>query len=391
MSDTRRSRRALLATGGTVLAAIAGCLDDSASSTEVAVETAVDGLSHPWGLAHLPDGRLLVTERERDGSARLSLLDPDSGSRQTVTGVPEVFTAGQGGLLDVTTHPEFPDKPWVYLTYAAANSAGESATHLGRGRLDGEPRLDSFEVLHVARPFVDSDAHFGSRAVFGPAGSLYLTTGDRQFKNFGPDHVAQDRSNDLGATLRFDPDGTVPADNPFVEDPGSSDAVYSYGHRNPQGMTVHPETGDIWQSEHGENDGDEINVLVAGGNYGWPVADTGCEYGTNTPVGDPPEERPDTVPPARTWDCGTGGYPPAGAAFYDGDAIPDWRENLLVCNLAGQYLGRFAVDGREVDERERLLQDRGWRVRDVAVAPDTGHVYVAVDDDEAPVVCLVPA
>jgi glucose/arabinose dehydrogenase len=391
------SRRRLLAAGGLTLAGVAGCLgstdNDPAGDATISfeTETVVDGLGNPWGLAVLPDSGLLVTERERDGRGRLQLVDREAGSRDPVSGVPDVFVGGQGGLLDVTCHPEFPDEPWVYLTYSVANDAGETTTRVGRGRLDrSAPRLDSFEPLHTARPFVDSDAHFGSRAVFGPDGRLYVTVGDRQFKNFGPDHVAQDRSNELGATLRLTPDGSVPVDNPFVDTAGAADTVYSYGHRNPQGMTVHPETGAIWQSEHGENAGDEINILEAGGNYGWPVADTGCEYGTSTPVGVPPEERPDTVAPAYTWECGTDGFPPAGATFYDGDTLPALQGELLVGNLAGQYLGRLTVDGRDLTEREPLLADRGWRVRAVTVAPETGYLYVAVDDSDAPVIRLVP-
>lgn len=399
MEDTELSRRGALVAGATI-AATTGCLqapagDDGSTGDESAVafetETVADGFSHPWGLSFLPDRGLLVTERERGDDAQLTLVDREEGGRERVSGIPEPYTGGQGGLLDVTHHPQFPDEPWVYLTYSAANGAGESATQLCRGRLNRpEHRLDALEVLHIARPFVDSDGHFGSRALFGPDGQLYVTVGDRQFKNFGPDHVAQDRSNDLGATLRLHPDGSIPADNPFVDDPGASDALYSYGHRNAQGMTVHPETGDIWQSEHGENAGDEVNVLERGGNYGWPVADAGCEYGTSNPVGDPPTERPDTVAPAHTWACGTDGFPPAGASFYDGDTFPGWQGDLFVGNLAGQYLGRFAVDGRSIEQQGRLLADRGWRIRAVAVAPDTGRLYLAVDGPDAPVVRLVP-
>jgi glucose/arabinose dehydrogenase len=397
MGDTEgHTRRRVLAAGATALAA-AGCLengsspDGSDSAEAFEVERVAEGFSNPWGFSFLPEGELLVTERERDGAGRLNLVDRETGDSEQVPGVPEVFTPGQGGLLDVTVHPAFPDERWVYLTYSARNAGNRSATHLGRARLDRTtPRLDAFELLHVARPFVRSNGHFGSRVIFGPDGAVYMTSGDRQFKNFGPDHVAQDRSNDLGATLRLRPDGSVPPDNPFVDDPGASDAIYSYGHRNSQGMTVHPETGAIWQSEHGENAGDELNIIEAGGNYGWPVADTGCEYGSSDPVGDPPAERPGTVAPVYTWECGTDGFPPAGATFYDGDAFPGWQDDLFVGNLAGQYLGRFAVDGREVEERDPLLANRGWRVREVAVAPDTGSLYAAVDDETGPIVRLVP-
>ena len=374
--------------------AVAGCLgvlqgDDFPGE----VETVADGFVHPWALEFVPDeSRLLVTERE----GQLNLLDRDDGTVDAVEGTPDVYAAGQGGLLDVAIHPDYPDEPWVYLTYSATNDDGESATHLGRGRLEpGETALEAFERLHVAEPFVDSSGHFGSRVVFGPDEMVYVTTGDRQSKEFGPDHVSQDTTNELGATLRLEPDGSVPDDNPFADGEGTNgddaaDAIYSYGHRNAQGMTVHPETGEIWQSEHGEEDGDELNVLEAGGNYGWPVAHTGCEYGTTDPVGDDPFDRDDVVDPVYHWECTSGGFPPAGMTFYDGDAFPDWQGDLFVGNLAGEYLGRFAVDGTDVEETGELLADRGWRIRDVAVAPDTGHVYVAVDAEDAPVIRLIP-
>ncbi|WP_245998526.1 PQQ-dependent sugar dehydrogenase [Halalkalicoccus subterraneus] len=351
------------------------------------VETVAEGFANPWAIAFLPDGGMLVTERE----GRLSIVDREDGTTETVGGVPDVYAVGQGGLLDVVLHPDYPDEPWVYLTYSAVNDAGESATHLGRGRLDRDGgRLEGFEVLHVAEPFVDSDGHFGSRLLV-ESDALYMTVGDRQSKEFGPDHVAQDTTNELGSTLRLGLDGSVPGDNPFVNDPDALGTIYSYGHRNPQAMATHPVTGAIWQAEHGEEDGDEINVIEAGGNYGWPVASYACEYGTDDPVGDDPDEREDTVAPVYYWECGSGGFPPSGMTFYDGEAFPDWRGDLFVGTLAGEYLGRFAVDGRTVEERESLLEGEGWRVRDVAVAPDTGHLYVAVDAEDAPVVRLRPA
>ncbi|MWV41414.1 PQQ-dependent sugar dehydrogenase [Natrialba sp. INN-245] len=392
-SDRGPTRRTLLRSGVAVGAlATAGCvgsLRGPSESDEFDVETVTEGLNQPWGLAFLPeDPRLLVTELE----GRLSLVDREDGSREEIDGTPAVHDAGQGGLLDVALHPEFPDERWLYLTYAATTDADgdESTTHLGRGRLEPEAAtLEEFEVLYAAEPFVGSNAHYGSRVVFGPEDRLYVTVGDRQFDEFGPDHVSQDPTNDLGTTLRLEADGSIPEENPFVDDEGG-DAVFSYGHRNVQGMTVHPETGEIWQSEHGEEDGDEINVLEAGGNYGWPVAGYDCEYGTDEPVGDDPREREDVIDPVYYWECNTGGFPPAGATVYDGDAFPDWQGDLFVGNLAGEYLGRFAVDGTDVEELEALLADRGWRIRDVAVAPDTESLYVAVDDSDAPVVRLVP-
>ncbi|TYL36437.1 glucose dehydrogenase [Natronococcus pandeyae] len=367
--------------------------DEEEDTDGFEVEELEHGLSHPWGMAFLPDEtQMLVTERD----GHLSLLDRETGDLEEVDGMPELHVQHQGGLLDVTIHPDFSDEQWIYLTYSATNGDDESATHVGRGQLDlDEATLEEFEELHVAEPFTGSNFHFGSRVVFGEDGLLYMTTGDQDFKDFGPDHVSQDRSNELGATLRLEPDGSIPDDNPFVDEDDVADAIYSYGHRNSQGMAVHPETGDIWQSEHGEEDGDEINIIEAGGNYGWPVAHYGCEYDTEEPIGDMPEERDDVVDPIYYWECTSGGFPPSGTTFYNGDAFPEWQGDLFIGNLADEYLGRFTVDGADdediaVEEAESLLDDRGWRIRDVEAAPDTGYLYVLVDQGNAPVVRLTP-
>ena len=357
-------------------------------SPEVAVERVAEGLAFPWGLAFAPSGsHLLVTERV----GRLSLVRPDDGSVTAVEGTPDVFDGGQGGLLDVALHPAFPEDDRVYLTHSATDGGDASATHLGSGRLDLDAaRIEGFEAIHVAEPFVESSGHFGSRVVFGPDGTLYVTVGDRQFKDFGPDHVAQDTSNELGTTLRLNPDGSVPDDNPFLDDPDVRDAIYSYGHRNAQGLAVHPETGEVWASEFGEQDGDEINVIEAGGNYGWPVADEGCAYDSGEPIGVSHDDREDVIAPAYSWECGSGGFPPSGATFHTGEAVPSWQGDLFVCGLASRALARFSVDGRDVEPVSRLLTDRDWRIRAVAERPGTGALYVAVDDGDAPVVRLVP-
>ena len=393
-------RRTFLAASGCAIGALSGCVDvfdaDSNGPTRdpsadkpdgFTVET-VAALEHPWGLAFSPAGReILVTERP----GRLAVVDLDRDSVERSDGVPEVSATGQGGLLDIAFHPDFPDDSSVYLTYSAANADGDTATHLGRGYLDrAARRLDAFETLHVAEPFVDSNGHYGSRIVFGEDGLLYMTSGDRQFKNFGPDHVSQDTSTELGATLRLEPDGSIPSDNPFVDAPDVIDSIYSYGHRNAQGMAVHPDTGALWQSEHGEEDGDELNIIDAGGNFGWPIATYGCAYGTTDPIGDRPDERDDTVEPVYYWACNSGGFPPAGMTFYQGEAFPEWHGDLFVGNLAGQYLGHFAVDGTAVEELDPLLADYGWRIRDVTVDPETGVLYVAVDANDGLLVRMVP-
>jgi glucose/arabinose dehydrogenase len=364
-----------------------GADGDAAADTDDAptyeVEEVVADLDQPWGIAVAPDDTTFVTERP-GGFVRV-----DDGETQRIEGVPEVFAGGQGGLLDVTVHPDYPDPAWVYLTYSAANDAGETTTHLGRGLLDPDSaRLDDLEVLHAAAPFVDSHNHFGSRVVFGPDRRVYVTVGDRQFKNFGPDHTAQDLTTDHGAVLRFEPDGSIPEDNPFVDDPDARDPIFSYGHRNPQGLAVHPETDALWEHEHGEQDGDEINILQKGGNFGWPVATEACTYGGADPIGVSHADRSDVVDPVHYWPCGSGGFPPSGLAIYDGSASA-WQGDLFAGNLAGGYLGRFTVDGREVTEVEQLLTDRGWRIRAVTVGPDDG-LLVAVDADPGPLVRLIP-
>lgn len=394
------NRRSFLTTSAAVGAfSIAGCAEESESEDDESeeergeidfeIEEVATGLSNPWAIAFLPnDSRVLITELE----GRLSLLDRQDGNLEPIDGTPEVYAEGQGGLLDVALHPNFPDECWVYLTYSVANEGGESATQLGRGRLDTEQQtLCDFEELYVAEPFIESDGHFGSRLVFDDDEMLYMTTGDRQLDDFGEDHVSQDTSNGLGATLRLTTEGAIPDDNPFVDDPDAHDALFSYGHRNSQGMTIHPETGEIWQSEHGEEDGDEINIIEGGYNYGWPIAHYGCEYDTDIPVGDPPDERDDTVDPVYYWECGSGGFPPGGMTFYEGDAFPTWQGDLFIGNLPGEHIGRFSVDGRDVEELSPLLADQGWRIRDVEVAPDTGDLYVVIDEEDAPLVRLVPA
>ncbi|WP_277555850.1 PQQ-dependent sugar dehydrogenase [Halobaculum limi] len=407
MDDGRVSRRRVLAAVA-LSGSLAGCTgvlggnpgaasqsdstpaeqtDTPESATSVEITEALTGISSPWGLAFLPDeSGLLVTEQD----GQLLLADVESGDQTELTGVPEVYARGQGGLLDVTLHPDFDANQFVYLTYSVAGDGG-STTRVGRGRLERDAgRLAEFEPIYTARPFVESTGHYGSRALFDTEGYLYVSVGDRQFKNFGPDHVAQDLSNDLGSVLRLNDDGSIPDSNPFVDDSEASGAVFTYGNRNPQGLALHPETGAVWETEYGERDGDEINILEAGGNYGWPVADNSCEYGSDDSVGVPHDEREDVIAPVFGWPCGTGGFPPSGATFYDGDAFPDWRGDLFVAGTAKQYLAHFTVDGREVTEVASLLADRGQRLRDVTVSPVSGHLYVAVDADDAPIYRIAP-
>jgi glucose/arabinose dehydrogenase len=361
--------------------------DADADEVSVALETVAEGFDQAWGLAFLPDEPLLVVT-ELGGT--VALVDTGSGERTDLDGAPEVVVEGQGGLLDVAVHPDWPDEPWVYLTYTGAGDDGTTSTHLARASLDVDAAsLDDLEVLFAAEPFLaDPPQHYGSRVSFGPDDHLYVTIGDRANKDFD-DHPSQDTSNHLGTTIRLAPDGSVPDDNPFVDDPDVLDEIYTYGHRNVQGMTVHPETGEIWQSEHGEEDGDELNVLEAGGNHGWPVAHTGCEYGTQIPVGEDYEDRDDVVAPRLYWECTTGGFAAGGMTFLTGDAIPGWEGDLFVAGLPSEDLARFTVEDGEVEEVERLLGDEGMRVRDVEQSPHDGALYVVFDEPDAPIVRLI--
>ena len=403
-----RRRYLTLASAGT-LGSLGGCLGGSGSeansdseSTPSATESAesaagsdstptvskaITSVSNPWGLAFLPDeSGLLITEQ----AGRLTLGNPATGDGTELAGVPDVHAQGQGGLLDVTVHPDFDSNGLVYLTYSVAGDGG-STTRVGRGRLDRDGgRLVDFEALYTARPYVESGGHFGSRAVIDADGFLYVSVGDRQFKNFGPDHVAQSLDSDLGVVLRLHDDGSIPDSNPFVDDPDASSAIFTYGNRNPQGLSIHPDTGAVWESEFGERDGDEINILESGGNYGWPVADNSCGYGSDEPVGVSHADREDVIGPVYGWECGTGGFPPSGTTFYEGDAFPDWQGDLFVAGLAKQYLAHFTINGREIAEAEPLLADQAQRIRDVTVSPVSGHLYAAVDDGDAPIYRIAP-
>ncbi|SDB45820.1 quinoprotein glucose dehydrogenase [Desulfonatronum thiosulfatophilum] len=351
------------------------------------VATVAEGLDTPWAMAFLPgDGRILVTER----GGRLRIVDPGSGDIGELTGVPEVDARGQGGLLDIAVHPAFPEEGWVYLTWAGEDR-GRTATHLGRAMLDlDELALSDLEVLYVADPFFDSTAHYGSRIVFRD-GYVFVGFGDRNFKNFGPDHIAQDISNANGATIRLALDGSVPEDNPFVGQQDADPAIWSYGHRNIQAMTVHPDTGAIWLAEHGESGGDEINIVTRGGNYGWPLASYGVDYRTGQPFAVPHDETDEFIAPVHHWGPGrTDHFPPSGMTFYTGEAFAEWQGHLLVGNLYHRYLGLFAVDGESVSSPERLLEGRGLRIRDVAVCPGDGSIYVIADDSDSPLLRLEP-
>ncbi|MFP4560314.1 MAG: PQQ-dependent sugar dehydrogenase [Thiohalorhabdus sp.] len=339
----------------------------------ITVETVARGLDHPWAMAFLPEGDLLVTER----SGALLRLDPESGERHTVEGVPEVDAGNQGGLLDVALHPDFGDSRWVYLTWSGECGPG-NATHVGRGRLEDD-RLADFETLFVAEPCVDSSMHFGSRIAFDGDGHLFVTVGER-----GERDRAQDLDDHNGSVLRLHEDGSVPEDNPFVDRADARDAIYSYGHRNPQGAALHPETGEVWIHEHGPRGGDEINIPEPGANFGWPKTTYGREY-SGPEIG--PDRLPGTEQPIHYW---VPSIAPSGMAFYTGDRFPEWRGDLFVGALALTHLAHLELDGEEVVKERRLLDDRDWRVRAVTTGPD-GFLYLLTDHADGRLVRLKPA
>lgn len=364
---------------------ISGCtfeepkVGETLNKENYSIEILINDLRNPWGLTFVDDSFVLVTEKR----GVLSLFDKETYELKELSGVPEVDASGQGGLLDV----EY-EEGVVYLTYVAGDSSG-TGTHLGKGFLDLDSfELKDFEVLYRVEPFIHSGAHFGSRVVIKDD-YLFLSTGDRDRKDFGPDHIAQDTLNPNGAVLRFYKNGSVPSDNPFFGKKGFLDEIYSYGHRNIQGLTLHPHTNDLWASEHGERDGDEINIIQKGGNHGWPIAHYGCQYGTTTPVGKKPYELSETVDPVYYWECQSGGFPPAGMTFYFGEEFVDWQGNLFVGNLAGRYLGRFEVENGKVLEVSPLLEDESWRIRDVKESP-SGYLYVITDESPGHLLRIIP-
>ena len=346
------------------------------SSQSLRAATVTEGLEYPWGLAFLPDGRMLVTERP----GRLRLVDADGRLHpQPVSGVPAVAAVGQGGLLDVALHPDFARNGWIYLSYAAQGEGGYG-TEVVRARLEGQSLRD-LKVVFSMRPKTTTGHHFGSRLVFDRQGYLYITLGDR-----GDMGRAQRLDDHAGSVIRLHDDGRVPADNPFVALPNALPEKFTLGNRNIQGAALHPATGALWAHEHGPQGGDEINVIRAGVNYGWPVATYGRNYGSGTPIGEG-THMAGTAQPLLQW---TPSIAPSGMAFYRGDKFPAWRGNLFVGALRGQMLVRLELDGERIVREERLLENKVGRIRDVRNGPD-GYLYLLIDDARGRIVRLEPA
>ena len=333
----------------------------SSREHDFVVEAVVRDLQHPWAVAFLPDGGMLITERP----GRLLRVGAD-GNPTTVRGLPEVAAVGQGGLLDVIPDPAFSDNRLIYFSYAE-RAGGGLRTAVARGELDGG-RLKGVRRIFAMNRASRGGRHFGSRLAFLADGDLIVTLGER-----GQRHRAQDPADHAGSVLRIRPDGSRSPRAAALAIPDAAPEVLSYGHRNPQGLAIHPETGAIWIHEHGPRGGDEINVVRGGANYGWPVVTHGREYsGGSIGVG---AEAPGMEPPLLHW---TPSIAPSGMAFYTGDEFPRWQGDLFVGALAGQHLRRVVVRGGEVVEQEPLLEWQVGRIRDVRQGPD-GALWILTD------------
>jgi len=341
----------------------------------------LDGLDHPWGMAVLPDGRFLLTER----SGQMKLFDPNAETGAVdIVGVPEVYADGQGGLLDVLLHPDFATNRWVYFSFSLDNGDGETGTELARARLQGNQLLD-MQHLFTLSPKSWSSRHFGSRLQIDANGYLYVTLGDRGERDW-----SQDLSNHAGTVLRLHDDGSIPQENPFVDQSEAMPEIFSYGHRNVQGATLHPFTDELWTHEHGPQGGDEINIVRKGKNYGWPVITYGAEYGSGDAIGEG-FEKEGMEQPIYYWDPSIA---PSGMAFYQGSIYPQWsatatRQHLLVGALKQRSLVHLIVEDEQVVSEVHLFEDELGRVRDVEVAAD-GFVYLLTDEDDGRLIRLEP-
>jgi glucose/arabinose dehydrogenase len=355
--------------------AAAQTVTETTAHANISATVVADGLSHPWGMAILPDGALLVTERE----GALRIVGSDGALSDPIPGLPDVAAAGQGGLLDVALAPDFGETGEIWFTFSEPGRGG-AGTALGRATLtnwrSGMPGLDNVETVFSMSRKTGTSHHFGSRIVFAADGTIFMTTGDR-----GASDRAQDFSDHAGAVLRLNRDGSIPADNPFADAAEAAPEIWSKGHRNLQGAALDPETGDLWTVEHGARGGDEINRPEAGLNYGWPVISYGRHYsGAAIGVG---ADAPGYEQPRYYWDPSIA---PSGLAVYSGDMFPEWRGDLLVGALKYQLVVRLDrnEDGEIVDE-ERMLEGEFGRIRDITVAPD-GSLYLLTDEDRGAIV-----
>ncbi|MDQ2954756.1 MAG: PQQ-dependent sugar dehydrogenase [Pseudomonadota bacterium] len=345
---------------------------------DIAVETVATGLVHPWALAFLPDGRMLVTERP----GRLRIVTRDGKLSAPLPGVPKVFASGQGGLLDVILDRNYAQNRTIYFCYAEL-AGGGARTAMARARLvDGEPpRLEDVKAIFHQEGPLSSGNHFGCRIVQMPDNNLFLALGE----HFTTRDQAQNLANHLGKIVRIRPDGSVPPDNPFVGRPGARPEIWSYGHRNPQGAAINPASGKYWESEHGPRGGDEIDIPEAGKNYGWPVIGYGIDY-SGAKIHESTHKQ-GMEQPIYQW---TPSIAPSGMAFYTGSLFPAWKGNLFIGGLVSTMLVRLELDGEKVKKEERLLREMGERIRDVRDGPD-GALWLLTDNPAGRVLRVVPA
>ncbi|MGH6926230.1 MAG: PQQ-dependent sugar dehydrogenase [Propylenella sp.] len=379
----RGPRRLTLAATAALLANCASALDEvrETEQASIRVQTIADGLDHPWGIVFLPDGSALVTER----SGSLRRVSLDGALSDPVAGVPEVDARDQGGLLDVALDPGFADNRLVYLSFSEPGPDRTNSTAVARGALNADATaLEGVEVIFSQQPKLPSTKHFGSRLVFDGEGHLFVTLGERSDERFRVQ--AQDLNSHLGKIVRINPDGSVPEDNPFVGQEGALPEIWSYGHRNIQAAAINPETGALWEIEHGPRGGDELNIPEPGKNYGWPEVSFGVNY-SGSPVGTGQSDGPGFEDPIYQW---TPVIAPSGMAFYTGDAFPEWKGDLFVGGLASTALVRLELNGNSVVHEERILDDAGRRIRDVVEGPE-GALYLITDEDNGEVLRISAA
>lgn len=337
--------------------------DKNPINTNHDYELVVSELTIPWGFVFLPDNSMLINEKEG------KMIHFKDGNKKEVKGVPEVYNRGQGGLLDIALHPNYKENGWIYMTYASSEGEGDGGhTALMRAKLDNNVLVNK-ELLYKATPNSTKGQHFGSRIVFDNEGYLYFTIGERGDRDVNP----QDISRDGGKVYRLNDDGSIPDDNPFVNDPKAKKAIYSYGHRNPQGMVLHPDTGQIWVHEHGPKGGDEINIIKKGANYGWPIISYGVNY-SGTKFTDKTKQE-GMEQPLHYWDPSIA---PSGMAFITSDNYPGWKGDLLIGSLKFNYMDKVVLKDGKVVKEERFLDGLG-RVRTINQGSD-GYIYVGIEN-----------
>ncbi|MFA7390470.1 MAG: PQQ-dependent sugar dehydrogenase, partial [Proteiniphilum sp.] len=323
----------------------------------------------PWAVTALPDGRLLITQKA--GSLRIATSDGTLSN--AITGFPEVDDRGQGGLLDVAPAPDFASSRMLFFTLAERTAEG-SLTAVGKGRLsDDETTIEQFRIIYRAIPYFDNSMHFGSRLLFNKEGNLFVSTGERS--DLATRYNAQKLETAHGKVVHITPEGEPVAGNPFIGQEGTLAEIYSYGHRNPQGLDIHPVTGELWLSEMGPRGGDELNLIKPGKDYGWPAITYGIEYNGNT-IGEGITAKEGMEQPVYYWDPVLS---PSGMAFYAGNAIPEWQNNLFIGGLNSNHIARLVIEGDSVVGEERLLADEGQRFRDVGAGND-GALYAVTDE-----------